>query len=325
MSDRSKRTALYDEHEKLGAKFIEFAGWELPLRYKGIIEEHHAVRQQAGIFDICHMGEIFVGGPEAESALQYLTCNDVSRLEVGRAQYSALLNLQGGVVDDIIVYRIAERRYLMCVNAANTEKDLAWLKAHNRFDAEFSDQSARFGLIALQGPLAAEIVRRYCDERGIKKVLSMLPYFRCCEVELEGVSAFAARTGYTGEDGFEFFLSNEGVSALWRVLLEVGSPLGLSPAGLGARDTLRLEACYPLHGHELREDVSALESGLGWIVKFDKGDFVGREALWLQWERGLPRRLIGFFVEEQGIVREGSTVFDAQGCLLYTSPSPRDS
>ena len=316
MTQDLKRTPLYEEHQRLGAKLVGFAGWELPVRYSGVIEEHHAVRRQAGLFDICHMGEIFVSGPEAEAALQYLTCNDLKALFDGRAQYGAILNPEGGVVDDIIIYRLAAERYLVCVNAANAAKDFAWFKEHNRHGAEFRDCSAEYGLIALQGPRAVEILRSYCS--GIKANCDLigLKYFHCSEAVLGDISAVAARTGYTGEDGFEFFVPWGDVAALWQGLMQSGSSFGLVPVGLGARDSLRLEACYPLHGHELREDVSALESGLGWVIKFGKGDFIGREALLSQKERGLPRKLAGFFVDEPGIVREGSKLFSLDGVAV---------
>ncbi|NLF25656.1 MAG: glycine cleavage system aminomethyltransferase GcvT, partial [Deltaproteobacteria bacterium] len=288
-----KRTPLYEDHQKLGAKLVEFAGWELPVRYSGVVEEHHTVRRAAGLFDICHMGEIRVSGPEAEAALNYLSCNNVTALSDGRAQYSAILNPEGGVVDDIIIYRLAKERYLVCVNAANAAKDFAWFCSHNRFNASFVDASAGTGLLALQGPAAQEVLRAYAPALD----LSGLKYFHCKEVVLEGLPAMVARTGYTGEDGFELYVPWEEVAELWRSLLKVGESFGLKPIGLGARDSLRLEACYSLYGHELREDRSALESGLGWIVKFSKGDFIGREALLKEHASGPKRKSVGFFVE----------------------------
>jgi aminomethyltransferase len=304
-----KRTPLYAEHVRLGAKMVGFGGWELPVRYSGVAEEHRAVRERAGLFDICHMGEIFVSGPEAETALSYLTCNNVRAIYIGRAQYGAILNPRGGVVDDIIIYRLAAEEYLVCVNAANSDKDFAWLKKHNTFKAEFVNRSAEYGLIALQGPKACEIAGLFCPEAEADK----LKYYHCRQVQLCGAPAIVARTGYTGEDGFEFFIPIAKTAELWAGLMECGARFGLAPVGLGARDSLRLEACYPLHGHELGEDISALESGLGWVVKFEKGDFIGREALLKQKQAGVPRVLVGFLVDDPGVVREGTELFSQDG------------
>lgn len=312
-----KRTPLYDAHVALGAKMVPFAGWEMPVQYTGVIPEHRAVRTQAGLFDVSHMGEIFVTGAEAERALNYLTCNDVTKLADGRAQYSAIINEQGGVVDDIIIYRYNARRYLVCVNASNADQDFAWFSKHNRFDAEFVNRSPEYGQIALQGPRAVEILRllkgaSHCDS---------LAYFSFQDFVIEDVPVVVARTGYTGEDGFELFIPWKNTPKLWAQLLAVGTPHGLLPIGLGARDSLRLEACYPLHGHELAPDVSALESGLGWVIKFDKGDFLGKEAL-MRWKTQPYRRsLAGFFLDDAGIARQGDKVFDGSGkeCGVVTS------
>ncbi len=304
-----RRTALYDVHKSLGGKIIPFAGWELPVQYSGIIAEHEAVRTRAGIFDVSHMGEILVSGPEAEAALQYMTCNDVSVLYDGKGQYNAIINDQGGVVDDIIVYRYNSERFFICVNASNTDKDFAWFNAHNTFDAHFENLSSSYGQIAIQGPRAFEIVSALS---GGEKI-SDLKYFHFRDVELVGIRTIAARTGYTGEDGFELFVEWNRTPDLWHALLESGSPLGLVPCGLGARDSLRLEACYPLHGHELSDDTSALESGLGWIVKLTKGDFIGRAVLEEEKRRGSKSGLAGFVVIEPGIARQGDKVYSKQG------------
>jgi len=304
-----KRTPLYEQHVAAGAKMVPFAGWEMPLRYAGFIKEHKVVRQAAGLFDVSHMGEILVSGPQAEQALEYLTCNRVGALCDGKAQYSAITNPQGGVVDDIIVYRINKTKFLLCVNAANTNKDFLWLTERNRFYANIANKSSSYGQIALQGPKSLEILAKVYP-----KITSQeLRYFHFVKVELVGAPVMIARTGYTGEDGFEFFVPTDATAALWQALLEVGVPLGLKPVGLGARDSLRLEVCYPLHGHELGEDISAIESGVGWIVKLKKGDFVGRERLVLHKTQGAPRALAGFFVEDLGIAREGAIVFNEQG------------
>ncbi len=308
-----KRTPLFEWHKNNGGKLVGFAGWELPVQYAGVIPEHKAVRERAGIFDVSHMGEIFVTGPEAEAALQYMTCNDVKALYDGKAQYSAILNEKGGVVDDIIIYRFSQTRYLLCVNASNAEADFDWLSKKNTFEAEFVNQSAEFGQIALQGPRAEKILAKICSDEKIIK----LQYFHFGEAKLKAaageVRAIVARTGYTGEDGFELFVPWDATVSVWEALLEAGQPEGICACGLGARDSLRLEACYPLHGHELSTEFSALESGLGWAVKLDKGEFLGGKALNEEKSKGSSRALIGFFLDQAGIVRQGDRVLDLDG------------
>ncbi len=308
-SEELRRTPLFDAHQKLGGKLVPFAGWELPVQYSGVIAEHNAVRTQAGLFDVSHMGEVFVTGPEAEVALDWLTCNSVKKLTDGKAQYSALLNERGGVIDDVIIYRFSAERYLVCVNASNAEKDFEWMLSRNKHQAKIENHSSAWGQIALQGPRAVEIA----DALPFSRKIGDTPYFGFAEVEFLGSPVIAARTGYTGEDGFEFFVPSETTVALWEKILAAGQAHGLMPAGLGARDSLRLEACYPLHGHELGEDINALESGLGWIVKFEKGDFIGRTALWEVKERGVARALVGFVVADAGIARQGDRVFLGDG------------
>ncbi len=299
-----KRTPLYEEHIRLGAKMVEFAGWEMPVQYAGVITEHAVVREAVGLFDVSHMGEIWVTGPDALAALEQLTCNKVSALYDGKAQYSALLNHQGGVVDDIIVYRFSSERFLLCVNASNADKDFEWLKANNPTAAVITNESAEWGQIAVQGPRAIELIAPLVREHD----LSSLKSFHFVESEILGSSVIVARTGYTGEDGVELFVRADNVVNVWRLLLEHGASYGVAPCGLGARDSLRLEAALPLHGHELGEDISALESGLGWIVKLDKGDFIGRDALVQQQQAGVPRKLVGFVLDEAGIARQGDIV-----------------
>ncbi len=281
---------------------VPFAGFEMPVQYSmGLIEEHNSVRNNVGMFDVSHMGEIFVSGDSSFDFLQRVTCNDLSKLQIGKAQYSALLNQNGGVIDDIIVYKLEESRYLICANASNCEKDFEWLVSQNREKADLKNQSSSWGQIAVQGPNAKNFVQKYCSKE--------LKYFECEEYG----GNIVARTGYTGEDGFEIFVPAQKTAALWNELLQAG----VLPCGLGARDTLRLEACYPLHGHELSEEYSALESGLGWIVKFSKGDFIGKEAL----QKTFERKLVGFFVLDPGIVREGTPLFDENDkpCGFVTS------
>jgi aminomethyltransferase len=308
-----KRTPLFDEHVKLGGKIVEFAGWEMPVQYSGVIAEHVAVRERVGLFDVSHMGEIWVTGTEAEKALEFLTCNKVSSLYDGKAQYSAILNHTGGVIDDIIVYRFSPEKFLLCVNASNADVDFEWLVRNNPTSAVITNVSNDFGQIAVQGPKTPELLSRFVDPAKV----SSLQYFHFTEEEILGVPVIIARTGYTGEDGFEIFTPAMSTAALWNAFLERGGDLGVLPCGLGARDSLRLEAAYPLHGHELGTEISALESGLGWIVKFDKGDFIGKAALLSQKEKGVPRKLIGFTLSGAGIARQG----DGVGLAGSTEPS----
>ena len=304
-----KKTPLYDEHLRLGGKIVEFAGWQMPVQYSGVVAEHVAVRERVGLFDVSHMGEIWVTGPNAEKALEHMTCNKVSSLYDGKAHYSAILNQQGGVVDDIIIYRCDKERFLICVNASNADKDFEWLTKHNPTDATIVNASAEYGQIAVQGPRALELVTPLVTGAD----LSTLKYFHFVECEILGSPVIVARTGYTGEDGVEIFVKAEKTADLWRLLLEHGAALGVLPCGLGARDSLRLEAALPLHGHELAEDITALESGLGWIVKVDKGDFIGREELLKQRDAGLPKKLIGFHLDDAGIARQGDLVSTVDG------------
>jgi len=304
-----KKTPLYDEHLRLNGKIVEFAGWQMPVQYSGVVAEHVAVRERVGLFDVSHMGEIWVTGPNAEKALDYMTCNKVSSLYDGKAHYSAILNERGGVVDDIIVYRCSQERFLICVNASNADKDFEWLTKHNPTDATIVNASAEYGQIAVQGPKAIELVTPLVAGAD----LSTLKYFHFVECEILDSPVIVARTGYTGEDGVEIFVKAEKTVEVWRLLLENGAVQGVLPCGLGARDSLRLEAALPLHGHELDEDITALESGLGWIVKFDKGDFIGKEALLKQRDGGLPKKLVGFFLDEAGIARQGDTVATPDG------------
>jgi aminomethyltransferase len=307
-----KKTPLYDEHIRLGGKIVEFAGWQMPVQYSGVVAEHVAVRERVGLFDVSHMGEIWVTGPNAEKALEYMTCNKVSSLYDGKAHYSAMINEQGGVVDDIIIYRCSKERFLICVNASNADKDFEWLTKHNPTDANIVNASAEYGQIAVQGPRAMELVSPLVTGAD----LSTLAYFHFVECEIINSPVIVARTGYTGEDGVEIFVKPDKTADLWRLLLEHGAPLGILPCGLGARDSLRLEAALPLHGHELAEDITALESGLAWIVKFDKGDFIGKDKLLTQKEAGLKKKLVGFHLDEAGIARQGDLVSTLDGTQI---------
>ena len=301
-----KRTALNGLHKSLGARMVEFGGWEMPVEYSGIIQEHLAVRNRAGLFDVSHMGEIEISGPHALSLLQHITSNDASRLRDFQAQYSALMYPKGSSVDDCVVHRFTQEQYLICVNAANTDKDFDWIVAHNSVGAEVRNVSSEYSQLALQGPRAAEIVAKVSSVN-----LSGLKYYWFCRARFCGVEGLLARTGYTGEDGFEFYFAPGDSEQVWNTLIEAGKSEGLVPAGLGARNTLRLEAGYPLYGHELDEDTTLLEANLGWITKIEKGEFIGRDALLAQRARGTRKRLVGFEMTGQGIARDGYNLYIA--------------
>ncbi len=297
-----KRTSLYSRHAALGARFVEFGGWQMPVQYTSIIDEHRAVREQAGLFDVSHMGEIELRGQHAVAAAQEVTVNDVGRLRDGQAQYSLLCQPDGGAIDDIIVHRIASERILLCVNAANIEKDFAWIREHGK-GAEVLNRSAEFGQLALQGPRATEILLRLTA-----LPLPEIPPFAFAEGAVAGQRAMVAHTGYTGEDGWELYCAADDAPALWDALLEAGHASDLRPAGLGARDTLRLERALPLYGHELTAETTPLEAGLGWVVRFTKTRFIGRDALLRQRAQGLSRRLVGFVMIGAGIARQGYVI-----------------
>ena len=294
------KTPLYDRHVALGARMIPFAGWMMPVQYSGIIDEHQTVRTAAGLFDICHMGQVDVSGVDAAAFLQQITTNDVLALAPGAAHYSLLPNPAGGVIDDIIIYRNHEGPgFMVCINAANRSKDVEWMQAQAaarpQLKVTVRDISGKTGMIAIQGPNAQAIVQRLTDVD-----LSQAGAFSWVKATVAGVPLMLARTGYTGEDGFEFFPSRERCPELWDALMAAGAADGLRPIGLGARDTLRLEARMPLYGNELADDISPLEAGLAWAVKLDKGDFVGRAPMQAQKDAGVPRRTVGFRMVEKG-------------------------
>jgi aminomethyltransferase len=299
---------------------VEFGGWEMPVEYSGITQEHLAVRTRVGLFDVSHMGEIEVHGPQALSLLQYVTSNDVSRLKPFQAQYTALMYPQGSAVDDCIVHRLADNHYFVCVNAANADKDFDWIVRQNSFHAEVHNVSADYSQLAMQGPKAAGVVAKTTsyDIRALR-------YFECAQTRCCGVEGLLARTGYTGEDGFEFYFSPAESERVWSEWLEVGKSEGIVPAGLGARNTLRLEAAYPLYGHELDDETTLLEANLGWICKFGKGDFLGREALLKQRQQGTQKKLAGFEMVDRGIARDGYPLLikgQTAGRVTSGSPAP---
>lgn len=300
-----KRTRLNANHRKLGAKIIEFFGWEMPVEFKGIIEEHLAVRKQAGLFDVSHMGEIVIHGKQALDFVQYLTPNDAARLTTDKSQYSALTTPKGTFIDDLLVYCLAEDKYLLVVNAANSDKDYDWILSHKKgFDVEVENKSDDYTQLALQGPNAVEILEPLTEIN-----LEEMKPFRFSWGKVAGIDVLVSRTGYTGEDGFEIYTLSGQPEIIWEAILEKGKGFGLLPVGLGARDTLRLEAKLMLYGNDIDETTTVLEADLGWLIKFKKGDFLGRDALLRQKEEGIKRKIMGFELSEKGIARPHYPVF----------------
>src|SRR3954469_8551448 len=308
-----KRTPLRDFHAAHGARLVDFAGWEMPVQYRSILEEHKAVRRTAGLFDVSHMGEVRVDGPDAARFLNHLVTNDVAKLFPGRVLYSPMCYPNGGVVDDLLVYMRDAEDFFLCINAGNIEKDLAWIRGQAaKFNVTITDRSADYALLAVQGPRAAEIVQSLTGAK-----LGLVKYYHFTEATVAGVHCIASRTGYTGEDGFELYHAAGDAVALATALLEAGKPHGLELAGLGARDSLRLEAGYPLYGHEITADISPLTAGLGWTVKLDKGaDFVGRAALVAEKQKGAPNQVVFFKTGDRRIVRAETPVLGADGATV---------
>jgi len=294
-----KRTPLFDVHVKAGARMVPFGGWEMPVQYAGIIEEHRAVRRAVGLFDISHMGEFEVEGPDAVAAVQRLTTNDAAPLALGQVQYSLFCYPDGGIVDDLTLYRLAPERLMLTVNAANIDKDWAWVTEHGRA-ARWRNASAETGLLAVQGPRAESLVQRLADTD-----VTALRYYHFGRGAVAGVPVLISRTGYTGEDGFELYVPAERAERLWHALMDAGQADGIQPIGLGARDTLRLEMKFALYGNDIDQTTNPLEAGLGWVVKPAKGDFIGREAIEAARARGIGRKLVGFEMQDRAVPRHG--------------------
>src|SRR5215471_8104010 len=315
-----RATPLNSVHRGLGAKMVDFGGWDMPVQYTGIIEEHHAVRNSAGLFDVSHMGEIEIRGPEAAKLTDYATTNSVSKLKTGQAQYTGLLYEHGGFVDDILVHKVADDHYFLCVNAGNQDKDFEHIRSINHFRATVENSGPRYAQLALQGPKAQATLQKLTQVD-----LGAIKYYWFADGEVAGVAARIAHTGYTGETGFEVYVPPADAERIWKLLLEAGREFGIKPCGLGARNTLRLEAKMALYGHEIDASISPLEADLGWIVKLDKGEFIGRDALAKQKEHGITRRLVGFEMRGRGIGRDGYEVFldkVAAGWVTSGGPSP---
>ncbi len=323
-SDTHKRTPLYAAHEALGARMMPFGGFEMPVQYTSIIDEHKAVRTAAGLFDVSHMGEVMVTGPEAFAFVQHLVTNDASKLYDGRAMYTVMCTPDGGIVDDLLVYRRADDAYLLVINAANIAKDVAWMRDHNPMDAAIENISADVALLALQGPEAFAIAQPFLDQP-----LDDLSFYHFLDTTdgafMDCDRAIVSRTGYTGEPGLELYLSPGDAQRVWNTLLDAGRAQGLQPAGLGARDTLRLEAGYCLYGNDITTETTPYEAGLGWVVKLDAGDFVGRAALRTIKEQGPERALVAFIADGRGIPRAGYAIQAPDGTALGTVTSGTQS
>jgi aminomethyltransferase len=302
-----KRTRLNVVHKKLGGKMIEFFGWEMPVEYRGIIDEHLAVRERVGLFDVSHMGEIVISGKQALDLVQYLTPNDAARLAPGKAQYSALITPKGTFVDDLLVYCLDEEEYLLVVNAANSDKDYEWILNHQKgFEVKIENKSDDYTQLALQGPRALEILNPMTEIN-----LEEMKSFRYDWGKIAEEEVLISRTGYTGEDGFEIYTLSRQPEKIWEAIIERGKTYDLLPIGLGARDTLRLEATLMLYGNDIDETTTILEADLGWLIKFQKGDFLGRDVLLRQKEEGIKRKIVGFELIDKGIARPHHSVFIA--------------
>lgn len=311
-----KNTPLTEKHIALGAKMAEFAGYNMPISYSGIKEEHFNIRRNVGVFDVCHMGEFIVRGKEALDLVQWVTTNDATRLDIGDAQYSCLPNGKGGIVDDLLVYRLpqdmcaeGEQAFMLVVNAANIEKDWNWISGQNRFDTRLMDISEQTGLLAVQGPHAADALQSLTAIR-----LKDLSYYTFTKGRFAGIeNVLVSATGYTGAGGFEIYAANEHIGDIWDAVFEAGKSLGIQPAGLGARDTLRLEMGYCLYGNDIDDETSPLEAGLGWITKLQKGAFIGQDLMLKEKAEGIQRKLVGFIVEDRRVPRHGYGIENADG------------
>lgn len=310
----NKNTPLHSRHEALQAKMAPFAGYNMPISYKGINIEHEAVRKNAGIFDVSHMGEFIVKGKQALELIQHVTSNDVSKLKIGDAQYSCLPNLSGGIVDDLLVYRLpedkcaeGEKAFMLVVNASNIQKDWDWISQQNTFDAKMTNISEKTGLVAVQGPKAMKILQSLTD-----LPLDQISYYSFRKGDLAGIpNVLISATGYTGSGGFELYANAEAIDVIWDAVIEAGKTEGLEPAGLGARDTLRLEMGFCLYGNDIDDTTSPLEAGLGWITKLNKGNFIGSDYLNKQKASGVSRKLVGFVMEDRRVPRHGYPICDA--------------
>ncbi len=310
----SKKTPFHSIHQKEGGKLVEFAGFEMPVQYKGIKTEHEAIRNDVGVFDVSHMGEFFISGEYALDLIQKVTVNDASKLVPGKAQYSCMCYEDGGIVDDLIVYMLTENEYMLVVNGANVDKDFDWVSSQNTMNAELVNRSDDYALLAVQGPKSAQALQKLTDVD-----MAGIGFYAFTTGKLAGIDMIISGTGYTGEKGFELYFKTEGVDVetVWNTIFEAGEEFGIEPCGLGARDTLRLEMGFALYGNDITKNTHPLEARLGWITKFEKGDFVGREALLKKKEEGNARQLVGFVMnDERNIPRHGYEIVDESGNII---------
>ena len=300
-----RKTSLYKSHIALGAKMVPFAGFEMPVQYTGVVQEHLAVRQQAGLFDVSHMGEFLVSGPQAIDLIQYVFSNDVGRLDIGQAQYGYMPNAKGGIIDDLLVYRMDNQSYLLVVNAANIEKDWNWLVTHNKlFDASLQNQSDQWSLLALQGPMATSIIKELTETD-----IDSIPFYRFTHGTVAGIDrVLISATGYTGSGGYELYIPNEGAEKIWNSLIQNGA----KPCGIAARNTLRIEMGYCLYGNDIDDTTSPLSAGLSWCTSFSK-DFISKDRIEQQQATGTPNKRVGFILNERGIPRQGYSLADESG------------
>lgn len=315
-----RKTALNSTHRRMGAKMVSFGGWDMPVEYTGILAEHEAVRTRVGLFDVSHMGEIEIRGARALELVQHVTCNNAAKLVEGQALYSGLMTERGTFVDDLLVHKISDTHYFLCVNAGNQDADFAHVVKHNKFGAQTENAGPRYSQIAVQGPRALELLQKLT-----KTALAPIKYYWFTFGDVNGVHCMIARTGYTGEDGFEIYFSPEHSEKLWNALMDAGQAFGVTVCGLGARNTLRLEAGMALYGHEIDDTTTPWEANLAWICKTDKGEFLGREALVRQKEKGVERTLVGFEVDGRLIARDGYPVLDGErevGSVTSGGPAP---
>jgi aminomethyltransferase len=305
-----KKTALFEMHKSLNAKIVPFGGWAMPVSYTSVLQEHKAVREQCGIFDVSHMGEIFVSGKNASYFLQKITINDINRLKVGGGQYSAILNESGGMIDDLIIYKLAEDNYLICVNASNKDKDYNWIKSQSLKEPGVlvEDKSDEYSQIAVQGPTSPKVMEAILPAADAQSLMTM-DYMQIKKIRAFNHDMYFARTGYTGEWGYEIYLPNKAAASVWEALLSTHGKTGVCPIGLGARDTLRLEACYLLYGNDMNDTVSPLEAGIDWATRLEASDFIGKEALLKQKSEGITRKNFAFKMEGDGIPRHDMEVF----------------
>ncbi|HHZ98296.1 MAG TPA: glycine cleavage system aminomethyltransferase GcvT [Candidatus Marinimicrobia bacterium] len=316
VGETGKRTFLYDYHLSLGAKMVPFGGFEMPVQYSGIIDEHTSVREAVGLFDLSHMGEFVISGRGASSFLQRVTTNNVATIQTDQAQYTAICNENGGIIDDCVLYRFSDH-YLLVVNASNIEKDLGWLESNLQGEVSLKDRSDDFSLVAVQGPKSLELLSKVVNNT---QDVRSLPFYWHCQSVVAGIEVICARTGYTGELGYEIYVDGGEAEPVWDILLEEGASLGVKPVGLGARDTLRLEMKYCLYGNDIDEKTNPIEAGLGWITKLEKGDFIGKAAIAKVQSNGPERKLIGFELLDRGIARHGySAMFNGNTIGSVTS------